>query len=105
MRAAQPGRPGRPVWLFSSEPLGTGAEDAKGRDLRSATEPREIPGFTKAIHPGGHHVFFGALDPAGLPWPSGRSGNCRAAPRNSPKGDFRDWAERSRTGRTASPAT
>jgi hypothetical protein len=51
VRAAQPGRPGRPVWLFSSGPLGSEAEDAKGRDLRSATEPREIPDFTKAIYP------------------------------------------------------
>ena len=31
----------------------------------------------------GHHVFFGALDPAGLPWPSDRPGSCRAAPRGS----------------------
>jgi hypothetical protein len=56
-------RPGRPVWLFSSGPLGTGAEDAKGRDLRSAAEPGEIPGFTKAICPRGRHVFFGAPPP------------------------------------------
>ena len=52
--------------LFSSGPLGTEAEDAKGRDLRSVTEPREIPEFTQAIHPRGHRVFFGALDPGKL---------------------------------------
>ena len=30
---------GRPVWLFSSGPLGTEATDAKGRDLTAVTEP------------------------------------------------------------------
>src|SRR5579859_4580094 len=54
----------RPVWLFSSGPLGTGPADARGQDLRTVTVPKEIPGFTEALHPRGHHVFFGALDPA-----------------------------------------
>ena len=36
--------------------------DAKGRDLRTVTVPKEIPEFTEALHPRGHHVFFGALD-------------------------------------------
>jgi menaquinone-dependent protoporphyrinogen oxidase len=52
----------RPVWLFSSGPLGTEPADAKGRDLRTVTVPKEIPEFTEALHPRGHHVFFGALD-------------------------------------------
>ena len=54
----------RPVWLFSSGPLGTGPADAKGRDLRTVTVPKEIPEFTQALHPRGHRVSFGALDPA-----------------------------------------
>jgi menaquinone-dependent protoporphyrinogen oxidase len=33
----------RPVWLFSSGPLGTGAEDAQGRDLSAADEPKKLP--------------------------------------------------------------
>jgi len=41
----------RPVWLFSTGPLGTDATDAKGVDLRTTAEPKEIPGFREAIHP------------------------------------------------------
>lgn len=33
----------RPVWLFSSGPLGTEATDKEGRDVRVALEAREIP--------------------------------------------------------------
>ena len=33
----------RPVWLFSTGPLGTDATDAKGVDLRTAAEPKETP--------------------------------------------------------------
>ncbi len=54
----------RPVWLFSSGPLGTEPADTKGRDLRTVTVPKEIPEFTQALHPRGHRVSFGALDPA-----------------------------------------
>ncbi len=46
----------RPVWLFSSGPLGTKATDAKGRDLWVATEPerslRKLPA-ARAMLPGG----------------------------------------------------
>jgi hypothetical protein len=38
------------VWLFSSGPLGTEPADAKGRDLRTVTVPKEIPEFTEALH-------------------------------------------------------
>ena len=93
MRAAQPGRSGRPVCLFSSGPPGTGAEDAKGRDLRSAAEPREIPGFTKAIRPRGHHVFFGALDSRGLTLAERSAGKLPGGAAGLPERGFRDWAE------------
>src|SRR5665811_2076810 len=53
----------RPVWLFSSGPLGTEATDAKGVDLHTAAEPKELPEFQEAIHPREHRVFFGVLDP------------------------------------------
>lgn len=52
----------RPVWLFSSGPLGTKATDDQGRDLLTVTEPKEIADFREAINPRGHQVFFGALD-------------------------------------------
>ena len=56
----------KPVWLFSSGPLGTEATDAKGADLRTAAEPKELPEFEEAIHPREHRVFFGVLDPGRL---------------------------------------
>ena len=68
---------------------------ARGRqgDLRSATEPREIPEFTKAIHPRGHHVFFGALDPRGLILAERSVRKLPGGAAGLPEGDFRDWAE------------
>ena len=83
----------RPVWLFSSGPLGTGPADAKGRDLRTVTVPKEIPEFTQALHPRGHHVFFGALDPAKLTFAERSLRKLPAARAALPAGDFRDWPQ------------
>jgi menaquinone-dependent protoporphyrinogen oxidase len=84
---------GRPVWLFSSGPLGTAATDDKGQDLRVAAVPKEIAAFTAALKPRDHRVFFGVLDPRTLgiaervvrALPAGRA--------LLPEGDFRDWQE------------
>ena len=83
----------RPVWLFSSGPLGTGATDVKGVDLRTSAEPKEIPGFREAIHPRDHHVFFGALDPGRLTFAEKTLRKLPAARAMMPEGDFRDWTE------------
>ncbi len=82
---------GRPVWLFSSGPLGTEATDAQGRDLRELAEPKEFAEFREAIGPRGTRVFFGALDPGRLGL---RDRLVRAMPAGRallPEGDFRDW--------------
>ncbi|MDQ3885423.1 MAG: flavodoxin domain-containing protein [Actinomycetota bacterium] len=84
---------GRPVWLFSTGPLGTAATDAQGRDLRAVAEPKEIAEFREAIHPRDHRVFFGVLDPGKLGF---RDRLIKALPAGRallPEGDFRDWAE------------
>src|ERR1035437_1334124 len=83
----------RPVWLFSTGPLGTDATDAKGVDLRTTAEPKEIPGFREAIHPRDHHVFFGALDPGRLTFAEKTLRKLPAARAMMPEGDFRDWTE------------
>ncbi|HXR39172.1 MAG TPA: flavodoxin domain-containing protein [Terracidiphilus sp.] len=57
---------GRPVWLFSSGPLGTKDKDEQGRDLREFLVPREIAEFQQALEPRDHRVFFGAMDPVKL---------------------------------------
>jgi menaquinone-dependent protoporphyrinogen oxidase len=84
---------GRPLWLFSSGPLGTEAVDAQGQDVRVAAEPKEIAEVKEAIQPRDHRVFFGALEPRRLEFcerlirvlPAGRT--------LLPEGDFRDWQE------------
>jgi menaquinone-dependent protoporphyrinogen oxidase len=84
---------GRPVWLFSSGPLGTEQTDAQGRDQRSAAEPKEIAELRDAIHPRDHHVFFGALDPATLGFRDRAIRTLPAGRAILPEGDFRDWRE------------
>ena len=83
----------RPVWLFSSGPLGTEATNAKGEDLRVAAEPKELPEFEETIHPQEHRVFFGALDPGRLSFTERSLRKLPAARAMMPEGDFRDWDE------------
>jgi len=83
----------RPVWLFSSGPLGTKLTDDQGRDAREMTVPKEIAEFRETIHPRDHRVFFGALRAKKLGlfhriifnMPANRAQNFL------PDGDFRDW--------------
>src|SRR5690606_23678725 len=80
-----------PTWLFSSGPLGTEQTDEEGRDLREVTEPKEIAEVEEMIHPRGHVVFFGALDPKKLA-PHHRLLRLLPAGRKLlPEGDFREW--------------
>lgn len=83
----------RPVWLFSSGPLGTKATDVHGQDLRRASEPKEIADLLEMIHPRQHRVFFGVLDPSGLSFPERTLRKLPAARAIMPEGDFRDWDE------------
>jgi len=85
----------RPVWLFSSGPLGTEAKDAQGQDLRMVTEPKEIAEFREAIHPRDHRVFFGALDRNKLGFTHGLVLKLfdRRGDKGLAEGDFRDWNE------------
>jgi menaquinone-dependent protoporphyrinogen oxidase len=83
----------RPVWLFSSGPLGAEATDAQGVDLRTASEPKELPEFQEAIHPREHRVFFGALVPGRLSFVEWSLRKRPATRAILPKGDFRDWAQ------------
>ena len=78
----------RPVWLFSSGPLGTATRDAQGRDVLATSEPREFAEFREAIGPRDLRVFFGAADIGSF------KGIDRLFGRmfNSVEGDFRDWA-------------
>ena len=86
---------GKPVWLFSSGPLGTEALDAKGRDQKEAAIPKEIAELREAVGARDHRVFFGVYEqgrkPIGL---AERFVSHMPAAREAlPEGDFRDWAE------------
>ena len=85
----------RPVWLFSSGPLGTETTDAQGRDVREASEPREFAEFRDAVHPRDQRVFFGAYDPdsKAIGFMERFTRMMPAARAAMPGGDFRDWAE------------
>jgi menaquinone-dependent protoporphyrinogen oxidase len=82
----------RPVWLFSSGPLGTEATDAKGRDLLETSEAKEVAGFLETVRPRGHAMFYGAYSPGAPAGLGERFVAMMPAARDAmPKGDFRDW--------------
>jgi menaquinone-dependent protoporphyrinogen oxidase len=83
----------RPVWLFTSGPLGAKATDEEGRDLREVSDPRELPELVEAVHPRQHRVFFGVLDPSRLTLAERALRRLPAGRELLPEGDFRDWSD------------
>jgi menaquinone-dependent protoporphyrinogen oxidase len=84
----------RPVWLFSSGPLGE-LKDSEGRDKCEITVPKEIAEFTESIHPRNHRVFFGALDRDKLGFTHRLMLKLPVNKDDAifPLGDFRDWED------------
>jgi menaquinone-dependent protoporphyrinogen oxidase len=70
----------RPVWLFSSGPLGAQVEDEE-------EQPRQLAELRGLIGPVDHRMFFGALDRSRLGF--GERMIVKAV--KAPEGDFRDW--------------
>ena len=81
----------RPVWLFSSGPLGSERKDAEGHDLLAISEPKEFAELKEAVRPRGVQVFFGALDERHLPFTARLLRKFPAGEKLLPVGDFRDW--------------
>lgn len=83
----------RPVWLFSSGPLGTDQVDEEGHDVREAARPKEFQELTELLKPRAEEVFFGAYDPEAKPIGLGEriTRMMPAANDALPAGDFRDW--------------
>lgn len=87
----------RPVWLFSSGPIGTEQVDAKGRDQLEASRPKEFAEFAESIRPRDEQVFFGAYSPDAAPVGLAEGFMARftrlvpAVREALPAGDFRDW--------------
>ncbi len=77
---------GRPVWLFSSGPVG----DPSGKLAKSMNQdPVDLPAMLEATHARDHRIFAGKLDRKHLSLPQ------RAALLvfRGLEGDFRDWAQ------------
>ena len=72
----------RPVWLFSSGPLGEDVEDEE-------QQPRQLEEIEGIVGPIEHRVFFGALDRSKL----GFAERMIVKAVKAPDGDFRDWDE------------
>ena len=83
----------RPVWLFSSGPLGPEVRNTQGRDLRDVSGPQEAGELREAVNPRNHRVFFGALDGGKLSFTHRMIRKMPAAREALPEGDFRDWSE------------
>jgi len=84
----------KPVWLFSSGPVGD-PTDAQGRDLKVVAVPKDIAELGGAVNARDHHVFFGAYSrdrkTIGL---AERFVSLMPAARDAMReGDFRDWPE------------
>ena len=74
----------RPVWLFSSGPLGE----------PSLEEPRHLADLRATLNPRGHRVFNGALDESKLSLPERIVVSAIAAQvKHDLQGDFRDWKD------------
>jgi len=90
---------GRPVWLFSSGPVGLQKTNSKGQDLTdvSVSGPKEIDELREAAKPRDHRVFFGALDGDKLGGAMGLTyrfmRRSKAIRDSMPDGDYRDWKE------------
>jgi menaquinone-dependent protoporphyrinogen oxidase len=75
----------RPVWLFSSGPVG----DPSGNPARSLTQgAADITAIRHDISPQDHHVFAGKLAPEALSLP-----HASQVIFHGISGDFRDWAK------------
>lgn len=83
----------RPVWLFSSGPLGTDLVDEDGNDVLESTRPKEFDELHRLVEPEDEAVFFGAYDPDAPAIGLGEH-VMRLLPGSRealPAGDFRDW--------------
>jgi menaquinone-dependent protoporphyrinogen oxidase len=81
----------RPVWLFSSGPIGTNTVDDQGRDVRESSAPKDVAELTALVHARGHRVFFGAFNQANLNFVDRLICSLPALKALMREGDFRDW--------------
>lgn len=78
----------KPVWLFSSGPVGT---TVLQENIRETSVPKEIAEFQTRIRPKGHRVFFGAFDHTRLDFGHRIVYAMPAMKKIMVDGDVRDW--------------
>jgi menaquinone-dependent protoporphyrinogen oxidase len=85
----------KPVWLFSSGPLGEETREISASQAKASAAPKEFQEFEAAIRPRAMRVFYGAFDPDAAPvGVMERIMHAIPPARNAmPAGDFRDWPE------------
>ncbi len=85
----------RPVWLFSSGPVGKERKDPKGRDVLDplVSGPKELEELRQDLHPRDHQIFFGALDGTKLGFIYRQIRKSATIRASLPEGDFREWGE------------
>jgi menaquinone-dependent protoporphyrinogen oxidase len=76
---------GRPVWLFSSGPVGDMAV------RHEPVEPKEVGALRAMVNPRGHRIFPGALDRGTLDGSTLGFAERLIAKTMIPEGDYRDW--------------
>ena len=81
----------KPVWLFSSGPVGTEKVDKNGKDVLEGAEPKQFSDYEELLHPRGTQVFFGAYHHDTI-----RGGDrivtwMPVVRDLLPEGDFREW--------------
>jgi menaquinone-dependent protoporphyrinogen oxidase len=76
----------RPVWLFSSGPVG----DLATR--HEPVEPKDVGALRAMVNPREHRVFAGALDRSTLDGSTLGRAERLVARTMIPEGDYRDWA-------------
>jgi menaquinone-dependent protoporphyrinogen oxidase len=81
----------RPVWLFSSGPVGTRKDGEQAPDLAAALRASEIAQLQEMAQPRGHQVFCGGFSRQGLRVCHRLVAVMPAAKAVLPEGDFRDW--------------
>jgi menaquinone-dependent protoporphyrinogen oxidase len=77
----------RPVWLFSSGPVGRFATNREG------VEPAEVDELRSALRARDHRIFAGALDRRMVDGADLGFAERFIAKRFVPEGDFRDWPQ------------
>ena len=75
----------RPVWLFSSGPVGDLATK------HTPVEPKEVARLRAMINPREHRIFFGALDRSAVDGSTLSFAERLVARTMVPEGDYRDW--------------